>query len=91
MLEKVKLIEEGDFSFKIKLRGDKIGKKEINDIAATITRKTEGVNLDMEIVYPNEGSVILNIGHTSIKECNNATGKLKTYIKEVNSKWSLDY
>ena len=91
MLDRVKPIDEGDFSFKIKVRGDKIGKKELNDIAASITRRTTGVSLDMEIVYPNEGSVILNIGHTSINECNKATGQLKAYIKEVNSKWSLDY
>ena len=91
MLERVKPIEEGDFSFKIKLRGDKIGKKELNDIAATITRRTNGVSLGMEIVYPSEGSVVLNFGHTSLDECNRATGQLKTHIKEVNSKWSLNY
>jgi len=91
MLDRVKPMEERDFSFKIKVRGDKIGKKEINDIAATITRKQEGVTLDMEIVYPNEGSVVLNIGHTSMKECGRATSELKSYIKEVHSKWSLNY
>ncbi len=91
MLDRLKLIEEKDFSFKIKIRGDKIGKKEINDIAAAITRKTSGVNLGMEIVYPNEGSVVLKIGNTSLNECNRAAGTLKTYIKEVNTKWSLDY
>ena len=91
MLDRVKPIEESDFSYKIKLRGDKISKNELIDIAATITRSTKGVGLDMEIVYPNEGSVVLNLGRSSMAECSMATGKLKGQIKEVSSKWSLNY
>ena len=48
------------------------------------------VPLNMELVFPNEGSVTMDIGTGCIDDCVIACSKIKELVgKEVTVKWSL--
>ncbi|MEI6092870.1 MAG: DNA polymerase III subunit alpha [bacterium] len=91
MVEKVKLLEEKDFTLDIKTRGDKISKDALEEIFNVLPKNSGFIPLNMELVFPNEGAVVLNLGSGNIGDCSTACSKIKELNgKEVTIKWSLE-
>ncbi|MCX6112577.1 MAG: hypothetical protein NTY22_04725, partial [Proteobacteria bacterium] len=91
MVEKVKLLEEKDFILDVKTRGDKISKDTLGNICSLLPKNSGFVPLNMELVFPNEGSITMDIGTGCIDDCIVACSKIKEMAgKEVTVKWSLD-
>jgi DNA polymerase-3 subunit alpha len=90
MVEKVKILEEKDFTFDIRTRGDKLSKDALENICNLLPKNSGFVPLNMELVFPNEGSITLDVGMGSIEDCTGAVAKIREIAgKEVAVKWSL--
>ena len=90
MVEKVKPLEEKDFILDVRTRGDRVSKDTIGNICNLLPKNSGFVPLNMELVFPNEGSVTMDIGTGCIEDCVVACTKIKEIVgKEVTVKWSL--
>ncbi|MEI6079527.1 MAG: DNA polymerase III subunit alpha, partial [bacterium] len=90
MVERIKLLEEKDFILDIRTRGDHISRDVMGNICNALPKNSGFVPLNMELVFPNEGSIVLDVGKGSLNDCTTACSKIKEMIgREVTVKWSL--
>ena len=91
MIERVKPIEERDFMLNIKARGNSLSKEKIEELSKMLPKNSGSVPMNMEIIFPNEGAVTLNLGKGNISDCINVINNIRGRQKEVNVRWSISY
>jgi DNA polymerase-3 subunit alpha len=92
LIQRVKELEEGDFVFDLRARGDKISTTRLEELCCMLPKNSGLVPVNLDIIFPNEGEVSLDLGKGSFSDCLKAGAVIKQIYKreELSCKWLLE-
>ncbi len=92
ILENIKELEDKDFSLSLKFNGPAFSKEKAEQIKNMIRSGSGQVNVTMELVFPNEGAVELDLGKTELSIGNSLYDSIrKGPKKDAGARWHIDF